>query len=548
MKKNSVERFKEIVGVLGKYGFGYIVQSKSDKEKNTPENLRKAFEELGTTFIKIGQVLSTRPDILPTAYIDELSKLQDNVTSENLQDINGLFYKEFHKNIEDCFLKFDTTALASASIAEVHSAVMKDGTDVIIKIQRPYIYEKMKLDFEILYKIISLTKARFSDTLIDPKEALDEIKASTELELDFKKEAENIKKFKTLNEKVAFVYAPYIIDEFTSPKVITMERIYGFKINDIEKYKEGGYDVNDVGHKLALSFFKQVFNDGFFHADPHPGNLLISKGKICYIDFGIVGQLSASLKSALNDAVVGVALKDPEKLINVLVSIGVKKGYINRNKLYEEIDYLLDSYLCTSLQDIQMSILLQEVFECASSNNIQLPKDLTLLLRTLVILEGVISKISPEIKIVDIAVPFVKSNSAYSALKDFNLDDMLLNSYSFAKDFSKIPSKIIQLSESILNGRAKVQFDVSSLDKSVNHLNKMANRIVFALVISSMIVASSFILTTSIGPKLFGMSILGLCGYAFAGIFGIWLLLSIMKSGKLWIRLQYLFFTKFAYY
>jgi ubiquinone biosynthesis protein len=533
MKKNSVERFKEIVGVLGKYGFGYIVQSKSDKEKNTPENLRKAFEELGTTFIKIGQVLSTRPDILPTAYIDELSKLQDNVTSENLQDINGLFYKEFQKNIEDCFLKFDTTALASASIAEVHSAVMKDGTDVIIKIQRPYIYEKMKLDFEILYKIISLTKARFSDTLIDPKEALDEIKASTELELDFKKEAENIKKFKTLNEKVAFVYAPYIIDEFTSPKVITMERIYGFKINDIEKYKEGGYDVNDVGHKLALSFFKQVFNDGFFHADPHPGNLLISKGKICYIDFGIVGQLSASLKSALNDAVVGVALKDPEKLINVLVSIGVKKGYINRNKLYEEIDYLLDSYLCTSLQDIQMSILLQEVFECASSNNIQLPKDLTLLLRTLVILEGVISKISPEIKIVDIAVPFVKSNSAYSALKDFNLDDMLLNSYSFAKDFSKIPSKIIQLSESILNGRAKVQFDVSSLDKSVNHLNKMANRIVFALVISSMIVASSFILTTSIGPKLFGMSILGLCGYAFAGIFGIWLLLSIMKSGKL---------------
>ena len=142
MKRNSVERFKEIVGVLGKYGFGYIVQSKSDKEKNPPENLRKAFEELGTTFIKIGQVLSTRPDILPNAYIKELSKLQDNVSSENLQDINGLFYKEFHKNIKDCFLKFDTTALASASIAEVHSAVMKDGAEVIVKIQRPFIDRK----------------------------------------------------------------------------------------------------------------------------------------------------------------------------------------------------------------------------------------------------------------------------------------------------------------------------------------------------------------------------------------------------------------------
>lgn len=533
MKKNSVERFREIVGVLGKYGFGYIVQSKAEKQKNTPENLRKAFEELGPTFIKIGQVLSTRPDILPAAYIDELSKLQDDVPSENLQDISDMFYNEFQKNIEDCFLKFDTTALASASIAQVHSAVMKDGTNVIVKIQRPYIHEKMKLDFEILYKIISLTKARFSDTLIDPKEALDEIKASTELELNFKLEAENIKKFKILNSKVAFVYAPYIIDEFTSPKVVTMERIYGFKINDIEKYKEGGYDVNDVGRKLALSFFKQVFKDGFFHADPHPGNLLVREGKICYIDFGIVGQLNASLKSALNDAVVGVALKDPDKLISVLMSIGIKKGYINRNKLYEEIQYLLDSYLSTSLQNIQMSILLQEVFECASSNNIQLPKDLTLLLRTLVILEGVVAKISPEIKVIDVAVPFVKSNSTNAAFQSFNLDDMLLNSYNFAKDLSKMPSKIIQLSESILNGRAKVQFDVSSLDKSVNHLNKMANRIVFALVLASMIIASSLILTTSIGPKFYDMSILGLCSYAFSGIFGIWLLISIMKSGKL---------------
>ena len=180
-----------------------------------------------------------------------------------------------------------------------------------------------------------------------------------------------------------------------------------------------------------------------------------------------------------------------------------------------------------------MSVLLQEVFSCASSNNIQLPKDLTLLLRTVVILEGVVSKISPDIKIIDIAIPFVKSNSALAALKDFNLDDMLLNSYNFAKDFSKIPSKIIQLSESILNGRAKVQFDVSSLDKSVNHLNKMANRIVFALIIASMIIASSLILTTHIGPKLYDMSILGLCGYAFTGFFSIWLLISILRSGKL---------------
>lgn len=529
----SVQRFREIVRVLAYYGFGYLVDSKLNNEKKSPENLRKACEELGPTFIKIGQILSTRPDILPSAYINELSKLQDDVPSEKFEDIQNVFFEEFGEGIDKVFLHFNKVPLASASIAQVHKAILKDGKEVIVKIQRPNIDEKMHLDISILIKILSLTKAKFSDALIDPKEALEEILDSTEMELNFENEAANIKKFRKLNKEVAFVYAPYVYTEFSSRKVLTMEKIDGFKITDMKKLKDGGYDLNDLGKKFALSCFKQIFKDGFFHGDPHPGNVLICDGKICYIDFGIMGNFSENLKGALNDAIIAVARKDPDGLISVIMSIGIKKGYINRNKLYDDVDYLFDSYLSTSLQNIQMSVMLEEIFECSKKNNVFLPKDFTLLIRSLIIVEGVVAKISPEVKILDIAIPFVKSNNKFGFFKDINTDEIMLNSISFVKDTKNLPGKLIELSNSVLNGRAKIQLQINNLSKSVNTVNKAVNRMVFALIISSMIIGSSLILTTNIGPKMYDISIIGILGYGIAAIMGFWLLISIIKSGNL---------------
>lgn len=533
MYKNTVQRFNEIVKVLAFYGFGYIVDSKFNKEKNSPENLRKAFEELGPTFIKIGQILSTRPDILPDPYIAELSKLQDSVPPEKFEDINEVFSKEFNESIDDAFVYFDEQPTASASIAQVHEAITKDGRSVIVKIQRPEIREKMQLDISILLRIVRLTKAKFSDALIDPEEVLMELLDSTKLELNFKAEAENIERFKELNKNVAFLYAPYVIKKYSSSRVITMERIIGFKITDIKKLQEGGYDLEDVGKKLILSFFKQVFEDSFFHADPHPGNIWIREGKICYLDFGIMGNLSKSLSSALNDIIVATAYKDIDQMISVLLSIGIKKGYVNRNRLYEDIEYLMDSYLSTSLRNIKISILLQEIFDTAKRNNIRLPKDLTLLIRTLVIVEGVAVKIVPDINILDIAIPYVKSRNRENFLKKFNFDELLITADSFVKDSARLPSKLIELSNSFLSGRARLQFEVRNLDEPVSNLNRMVNRMVFGLVISSMIIGSSLILNTNIGPKFYNISIIGILGFGFAGVMGLWLLISILKSGKL---------------
>ncbi|MCY6372702.1 ABC1 kinase family protein [Clostridium ganghwense] len=533
MSKNSVQRFREIVKTLAYYGFGYIVDSKIKNDNKAPVNLRKAFEELGPTFVKIGQILSTRPDILPPEYIDELSKLQDNVQSESFYNINKVFYSEFKKPLNEVFKSFDKLPLASASMAQVHKAILKNGKEVIVKIQRPEIEEKMALDISILHKISKLTKAGFIDALIDPKEALEELKIATELELDFKNEAKNIDKFRLLNEDIVPVYAPYIVHSLSTKKIITMEKINGFKIDNMKKLIDEGYEPYDVGKKLALSFFKQVFEDGFFHGDPHPGNLLIQDSKICYIDFGIVGNLSNSFKDALNDMLLAIAYRDINKLISVIMAIGIKKGYVNRNKLFEDIDYLMDSYLSTSLNNIRVSVMLQDIFDTAKHNNIRLPKDFTLLMRGMVIIEGVLTKLAPDLQILDIIIPYVKSNNKFSIFDTIDMDDALIRLILFAKDSTRLPTKIIELSDSIMQGRAKIQLEHKDLSKNVNQLNRIANRMILALVISSMIISSSLILNTNIGPKYQDISIIGLIGYGIAAVMGFWLLISLIRSGKI---------------
>lgn len=533
MQKGTVRRFNEIVKVLAFYGFGHLVDSRLNKEQRSPDNLRKAFIELGPTFIKIGQILSTRPDILSASYIDSLSKLQDNVPPEAFEDMSAVFYKEFSQNLEASFIYFNKIPLASASIAQVYNAVLPSGQEVIVKIQRPDIEEKMKQDINILKRLLNLTKARIPDSFINPEEALQELLTTTEQELNFEIEANNITKFKELNKNIAFVYAPLIYGEYCSSKVITMEKINGFKIDNTKKLELGGYDSEDLAKKLALSYFKQVFGDGYFHGDPHPGNLLIRDGKICFIDFGIMGCFNKSIKEAMNDAIVSIALRDINKCISAVMSISLKKGYINKNSLYDDIEYMFDSYLSTSMQNIHISVLMQELFDICKRNNLQLPKELIVLARSMLILEGVVSKIDPTISVLDVAIPFVKSNNSNIIFNMLNFDEFLIQTYSLVKDSSKIPAKFLELSDSILNGRAKVQLQLNGLNKTVNDLSKMANRLVVALIVAAMLVSSAMILNSSVGPKLYGMSLIGLMGYAISGVMGLWLLISIIRSGKI---------------
>ncbi|MDU1824478.1 MULTISPECIES: lipopolysaccharide core heptose(II) kinase RfaY [Clostridium] len=527
----SRDRFQEIIRVFISYGFGYLIDSKFNNSKKSPINLRMALEELGPTFIKIGQILSTRPDLLPEEYINELIKLQDSAPEESFENIKSVFEESINKKIYDCFLYFSKKPTASASIAQVHEAILNDGRAVIVKIQRPNIYNTMKTDIDIIKKIIKLSKGRIDIDIVDPLAVIEELESTTEKELDFIDESKSIVKFRENNENISPIYAPDVISSLCSVKVLTLEYINGFKINDMKMIEKKGYSNKDIAKKLALSYCKQIFDDGFFHGDPHPGNLLISNGRICFIDFGITGELDEGLKNWLNKAMIAVATGDKNKIVDFILAIGIKRGKVNKGNLYEDVSYLFTTYLNTSLKNIKIAVLLEEMFSIVKNNNIQFPKELAILFRGLVILEGVIAEVDPQLDIISVITSFVKGKNKMLLIKDINEEELVLSAYSFFRDASRIPSKAVEALSSISDGRAKINFNITDLENSVDHISNMVNRLVGALLISSLIIASSLIISNNVGPIYKGISLMGIAGYIISAIFAIFLLIAVVRDG-----------------
>jgi len=529
----SRERFQEIVKIFAKYGFGYILESNKNKDKKSPQNLRKAFEELGPTFIKIGQVLSTRTDILPSEYVKELVKLQDSAPRENVDVMEAMFKDSIKKSINECFTYFNDTPIASASVAQVHEATLMDGRSVVVKLQRPDIYEKMRMDINILKRIIKFTNTKINIKIkvVNPLEVLEEIEETSKKELNFITEGKNILKFRENNKDVLSICTPELIKEIWSEKVLVLEKISGFKINDLKRIDSEGYDNKDIAKKLALSYCKQIFNDGFFHADPHPGNLLIYEGKICFLDFGIMGELDDKLRDWLNTAMGAVATKDKNKLVDCILAIGIKQGKIDRGDIYEDISYLVDTYLTTSLKNIKITVLLQEIFEITKKNNIQLPKELVILVRGLMILEGVVAEIDPEIEIIGVVITFAKSKNKFQFLKELHKEEILLSALEFTRDTIRIPSKTLEVLNKISSGKVQVKFNINNVEKIVLKIDTMVNRLTGGLLIASLVISSSMIISNNVGPSYEGISILGIIGYVISTIFASILLYNMIKTG-----------------
>lgn len=528
MGRQSSKRFKKIIKVFASYGFGYIFDSKQKEYRKSPVNLRNAFEELGPTFIKLGQIMSTRPDIFPNEYIDELVKLQDSAPQEEFAVMKSVLENSLNIYLEEYFKYINPCPIASASIAQVYEGVLKDGRKVVVKIQRPDIYKKIHLDIDILIKIFKFTKTKII-LPIDPIEALQEIRITAEEELNFILEGKNAEKFKINNENATAIYVPYVVNELLSDKVLVLEKIDGFKINNLKRIKDEGYNNKDIAKKLALSYCKQIFKDGFFHGDPHPGNLLISYGKICFIDFGIVGQLNDVTKKMLNSIMISIATKDKEKLIEYILAVSIKKGKVNRIHLYNGIAYMFDTYLTTSIKNIKLSVLLQEIFYLTKESNLQLPRELVSLIRGVVILEGVIAEIDPELEIIDVVVSFIKEKNKDGIFNFFNNEDFLISLYSFGRDNIRIPSKMLELLTKISLGESKIQFTVKDKEYIFKELNTMINKIICGLLVASLIIGSSLIISNNIGPRYNGISLIGIVGYSISTIFALVILINIIR-------------------
>ncbi len=526
-KKRERERIREIISVFLKHGIRDGI-----KAVNDPEKVRMALEDLGPTFIKIGQILSTRHDILPSAFIKEFKKLQDETTPQPFDTVRKTAEDELGQPLVEVFSSFDREPFASASLAQVHKACLKTGEEVAVKILRRGIRKTILTDIALLKRLIFFMKLTLQGQVIDPKELIEDLEESVKNELDFSHEAANMKKFKVNSREVKYITSPRLYEELSTSALLVQQFIRGIKIDKAEELLQEGYILDDIGTKLAYNYLYQVFDDGFFHADPHPGNLIISAGTIVYLDFGMMGTLSEKLKSHLFRFLQSVASRNIEGISSALLSVAIKKGPFDYRKFYADVEELFNTYIDMSLDEINLPFLMERVFKVCRSHRLAIPREAVMLMKGLLTIESLISGMSPELKIMDIAVPYVRSRM----LERKNLERMVHENIdslmNFFSSVLKLPSKASQTLNSLLAGRLTIRME-HSLESSVNQINRMVNRLIIAIVIAALIIGSSVLINADTGPKINDVPAIGLVGYVGAGLMGLWLIISILRSGKI---------------
>lgn len=532
-KKGGRGRLTEIATVLGSYGFGHVYRTRFGSKKNEPqdaEQLRLAFEELGPTFVKFGQILSTRPDLLPPDYIDELSKLQDRVPPFSFEKIKETFIEDFEEPLEDVFEWVDEEPLASASVAQVHRARTFDGEDVIIKVQRPDMEENLLRDISLFSRILSMAPETVKGFVVDADVALDEIKSATEKELDFRNEVRALMRFKKNNEDRPVVGVPTPIIEYTSKRVLVENHVEGVTGLDVTTLLQEGYDIDDFVEKFIYSFLAQVFEDGFFHGDPHPGNIIVKEGQIVYIDFGLYGELSSGNREKLLKILEAIAFEDVEGLMNLLLQMAIVSSDIDRFKLYQDLETFFYLYVSKDLEQIDIGTLFTDILSVTHEHNLIMPNDFILLAKSIGVIEGVVSEFKTNVNVMEVAKTYLKERDDYSLLERLTTGNVSLKMYQLAANTMELPTSLKRTLETVANGRTRLNLEIMNWDKKSVEMNKMVNRLVFAIIIASLIMASAIITVSVTSPGLSRLSIVIFLG---AGLMGLWLLISIIRSGTL---------------
>lgn len=525
-------RLREIASVLASYGFGHIYRTKIGKEKESQDaaSLRLAFEELGPSFIKIGQILSTRPDLLPADYIDELSKLRDQAPPFSFDKIQQTFKEDFNKKLEDVFVWVDEKPLASASIAQVHRARTHDGKEVIVKVQRPDMEENLLRDIQLFSRLLELTPEVIKDFVVDADVALAEVEASTKKELDFRNEVQAIQRFRENNKDRPVVDAPRPIIQYTSKRVLVEEYIEGINGLQIEQLVAAGYDKEDFVEKFVYTFLTQIFEDGFFHADPHPGNIIIRDQRIVYIDFGLFGELSKTNRQNLLAILEAIVLEDVSKLMNILLQMAIVKKEVNRYLLYQDIENFFYQYISKDLAQINIGSFFNDVLTVARKHSLVMPNDFIMLGKSLAVIEGVVSDFQTEVNVMQIAKSYVKEHEDFSLIKRLQSDDLNIKLLRLASDSIDLPTSLKKTFETLNQGRTRLNLEILDWQNKSTEVNKMVNRLVFAIIIAALILASALITVNTTSPSLLKLSTVTFIG---AGVMGLWLLISIIRSGTL---------------
>lgn len=523
-KEENSERFREIKDVLRKNQITRGV---------TPEKLRMILEELGPTYIKLGQIMSLHSDFLPKAYCDELLKLNSDVTPMPFDDVEDVINHSYGQDWRELFQFIEEAPLGSASIAQVHRARLKNGEEVIIKVERKGIYDTMARDIGLLHRLVKLIPpvGDFKN-LVDLDMVLDELWSVAQEEMDFLKEAANMDEFSRNNASVQYVTTPKLYHEYSTGHVLVMEYIDGYSLDDVESLQNAGYDMDEIGTKFVNNFIKQVMDDGFFHADPHPGNVKIRDGKIVWIDMGMMGRLSEKDRHTMIKGIRGIALHDISMVENSVLEIGEFRGKPDRERLYQDLKKFIADYGTTSMGSLDVAAAIAGLVEIMKQNRISLPHGVSMLCRGLTHIQGVLAVISPDINMMQIAV----NRYTEDFLKNINWKSEFQKQarivYRSVNKGVEIPGLVTDILKEHLEGQSVVNIDLHASEDLTNVISAAIRNIVVGLCVAALLIASSVICTTDMTPKILGIPALGFAGYAFAMVVSIFLTVRYLWSKR----------------
>ncbi|TWJ13897.1 2-polyprenylphenol 6-hydroxylase [Geobacter argillaceus] len=549
----SIRRYRQIIRVLFKYGFDNLLEYLNLSEfvargrrlfrRSTPaitnkgpaERMRLALEELGPTFVKLGQILSTRPDVIPQNFVDEFAKLQDMVPPFTYEEVQEQILAEFGTPIEELFATFNLVSIAAASIAQVHRAKLKTGETVVVKVRRPRIVEQVETDIDALMVIAVLAERHIPNSEIyDPVGLVREFSRTIRREMDFSREGRTIEKFAANFKGEQHLYFPKVYWSHTSKAVLTMEYIDGIKVSDLAALEKAGLDRRVIAKRGSDMFLKMVLNHGFFHGDPHPGNVLIMPGNvICLLDYGMVGRLDNHLKSYLTDILLAIIRRDVDEVISLLLYSGEIADSLNTRGLRRDLSEFIDSYYELPLQEIEVGRMLAEFLEIMTVYHIKFQPDLMLLAKSLVTVEGMGRNLDPEFDMIQHLRPFIEG-----AIKDRmsprqmlgDLSSHLLGYLNLARN---LPRDIKEILNRINRNKFKIDLEHRGLDQFIKELDKSINRLSFSLIIAALIVGSSIVMQTNKGPIMLGFPAFAFLGYTIAGVIGLYWVIAILRSGRL---------------
>ena len=550
-----LRRYQQIIGTILKYGFNNIIEAihvdqyiesglqlipfvnPHEKVEKFSKNqrIRMALEELGPTFIKMGQVLSSRPDLIPIDLLTELTRLQDHVPPFDFEQVKTIIASEFGRPHDQVFTSMEVTPFASASIGQVHRAKINPHQEIAVKIQRPGIRKTIETDLEIILHLASIMENNIEEmALFKPVKIVEEFAKTLEKELDYSIEASNMKQMADQFKTDSTIHIPRVYFAESSERVLAMEYIQGIKADDLDAIKAAGLDAKLITRRGADFIMKQVFEYGFFHADPHPGNIFVmEKNRICPVDFGMTGFVDQTTREAFVDLIHSIATTNFKLGARLLCELTEYETQPDLLQLEKDISFFVSMHLSKPLKHIKTAKMTNQFLELCTTHQLRIPPDFFLMIKAFISIEGVAKTLDPDFDMMSHAIPYVTA-AKYKKFKASRITEELTG---MAREGFKLlqifPTDAIEIMRLVKGGNLSFHIKIQGLEKMLNTQDQTSNRISFSIIIAALILGSAILINSEVPPMLFGVSFIGIAGFIAAAVMGIWLLIAIIQKGRL---------------